>query len=447
MLGIFSLVGMVALYVAAHSYARLAADRSFDLLLGGSALSIAETLSFAGGRTQVDIPYASLDMLSAAPDDKVFYRVIGPDGRTVTGYSDLPPPTSLSNRRREAVGVFFDADYRGEKVRFVWLGREIAQPGVSGWVYVQVGQTGIARNALTRELVIGSLLPILLMTVLSLAVVWFGVGFVLRPLRQLSAELAARQPEDLRPLETPVPRELLHVAQSIDAFMLRLRENIAVLRSFIADAAHQLRTPLAAIQAQAHVGEGGTSGEMRASLAAVRRNATKLTNLVNQMLSDATVQHRSSVRSFSEFDLAATVRQSIYEVLPMSEDNDVRFKSKLRRAPMVGDRIMMGEVVKNLVQNSLTHGRSDHGEVLIELEEEEAEYRLIVADRGPGIAPSERQMVFERFARRGAALGAGLGLAIVRRAVLSHGGQVSLTDRNGGGLVVEIILPKHGPGE
>lgn len=444
MLGLFFLGGMLALYVAAHSYARLAADRSFDRLLGGSALSIAETLAVIDGRVQVDIPYASLDMLSAAPDDRVFYRVVGPDKTTVTGYPDLPSAPRSKNGEVGPMGQFFDARYRGEDVRFVWLGRQIATPESPGWVYVQVGQTTLAREALARELVLGSLLPILIITVIALGIVWFGVDFGLRPLGRLSDELAARQPEDLHPIVTPVPKEMVPVANSIDDFMRRLRENIEALRSFIADAAHQLRTPLAAIQAQAHVGEDGNIEEMKASLAAVRRNASRLTRLVNQMLSDATVQHRSSVRSFAEFDLIATVRRSIRDAVPQAEDSDVRFKTSLKQAPMVGDRIMMGEIVNNLIQNALTHGRSEHGEVLILLEECGEGYLLIISDRGPGIAESDRELVFERFARRHVGeSGAGLGLAIVRRAIVSHDGTITLKGREGGGLSAEIVLPRR----
>lgn len=443
-LGLFFLAGLIALYVGAISYARLAADKSYDRLLAGSALSIAETLSLENGKVQVDIPYASLDMLSAAPDDRVFYRVVGPDRRTVTGYPDLPDANNRRGRDGEAIGQFYDARYRGEDVRFVSLGREIAQPGRTGWIYVQVGQTRRARDALARELVIGSLAPILLMTILALAIIWFGVDRALRPLGRLSAELAARQPEDLHPIATPVPKEILPVADSINAFMARLSGNIEMLRSFIADAAHQIRTPLAAIHAQAQLAEDGDADEMRSGLAAVRRNAAKLTRLVNQMLSDATVQHRSDVREFAEFDLVAAVRQSVGEAVPVAEDSDVRFTSPLRGAPIVGDRIMIGEVVKNLIQNALTHGRSEHGEVAIELLPADAEgYLLRVSDRGPGIAPDQVERVFERFARGGTgAPGAGLGLPIVRRAILSHGGTIALSARQGGGLTVEIVLPR-----
>lgn len=446
-LGAFFLVSMVALYFAALAYARLAADKSYDRLLSGSALSIAETISITDGQVAVDIPFASLDMLSAAPDDRVFYRVVGPDQRTITGYSDLPklPATRRGSVDVGNAGQFFDAPYRGEQVRFVSLGRLIAQPGMKGFVFVQVGQTRRARDGLARELVFGSLAPILLLGIFAVAIIWIGIDRALRPLGRLGAELAERQPQDLNPVETAVPLEVVPVVQAINGFMRRLRENVAALRTFIADAAHQIRTPLAAIQAQAQLAEGGDVEEVRASLAAVSRNAAKLTRLVNQMLSDATIQHRSEVRVFKEFDLIATIRQSLREAVPLTDDSDVRFTTSLRTAPLIGDRLMMGEVVKNLIQNALTHGRGDHSEVLIELTEANGEYRLAVMDRGPGIPPSDRDQAFERFARGNSGQpGAGLGLAIVRQAVESHNGDVNLEGRPGGGLVVVITLPGKG---
>lgn len=446
-LGVFFLGGMIVLYIAALSYARLAADRSYDRLLGGSAMSIAETLSVAGGQISVDIPYSSLDMLSAAPEDRVFYSVVGPGKKIVTGYPGLPSAPFRTRRRNDgdASGIFYDARYLGEEFRFVSLAREIAQPGTTGWVYVQVGQTRRARDALERELVIGSLAPILLMTILALCVVWFGVALALRPLDRLSSDLAERRPEDLHPVVTPVPLEIAPVIDAINVFMVRLRDNIETLRSFIADAAHQIRTPLAAIHAQAQIAEDGDPTEVRSSLLAVKRNAAKLTRLVNQMLSDAIVQHRSDLRAFAKMDLLATVRQSVRETVPMAEDSDVRFTSQLKYAPMVGDKIMLEEALKNLICNSLTHGRSEHAEVSIELVEDLNSYKLRIADRGPGISPEFRVHAFERFARSsGDVPGAGLGLAIVRQAVLSHGGTVVLMDRPGGGLTVEITLPRGG---
>jgi len=444
MLGALFLGGMLVLYIAASSYARVAADRSYDRLLSGSALSIAETLSGTQGSIRVDLPYSALDMLSSAPEDRVFYSVIGPDRRLVTGYADLP-----GSGFRNIAGIdggdafkFFDAPYRSEIVRFVELHREIATQGQRGWVQVRVGQTRRAREALAQELLIGALAPIALLTVLALLAVWFGVNRTLRPLARLGEELASRQPEDLHPLPLPVPTEMTPMVGAMNGFMLRLRLNIETLRTFIADAAHQLRTPLAAIHAQVQLAEEDDPTELRATLAAVRRNTTKLTRLMDQMLSDAAVSYRSDNRSFESFDLVAVTQRSVREAVPLAEDSDVRFMTFVESAPCFGDAFTISEAIKNVVQNAITHGRRGEAEVLVSLDAQADDYLLSVADRGPGIPPHERDLVFERFARgKTDAPGAGLGLAIVRQVVTSHGGSIDLADRPGGGLVVTLRLP------
>lgn len=445
MMGLLFIAGMLALYVAARAYAHVAADRSYDRLLSGSALSITETLSVAEGHVQADIPYAALDMLSAAPDDKVFYRVIGPDRRTLTGYDDLPVrPAHLLFGGESVPDLmrFFDAHYRGEPVRFVMLGREIAQPGAPGLVWVQVGQTRRAREALARELVVGALAPIGLLTILALGLVWFGIGGALRPLEAIGADVSQRQPSDLHPIVAPVPAEIAPVVDAVNGFMRRLGDNIEVLRAFIADAAHQMRTPLAALLAQAQVATGNDPAELRRSLDAVERNAIKLTRLVNQLLSDATVQHRSDVRRFEPCDLLQIVRRAMRESVPSMGDSDVRLTSLLEEAPYVADPLMLGEAVKNLIDNALRHGRGEEAEVLINLAATAEEYALSVSDRGPGIAEADKKVAFDRFARGSSGQGAGLGLAIVRQVLAAHDGQVRLLDREGGGLTVEMHLPR-----
>lgn len=443
-LGLLFLGGMIILYLAANSYARLAADRSYDRLLSGSALSIAETLSVAGGEVDVDIPYAALDMLSAAPEDRVFYRVVGPDGTSVTGYDDLPQAVLPRRRGRDAAldqPVFFDATYRGEPVRFVTLDREIAQSPLSGHVQVQVGQTRRARAALARELVIGAILPIAVMTIVALAVVWFGIALALRPLTRLGSELANRAHDDLTPIADEGPREIAAVVSALNAFMLRLGNNIHILRGFVADAAHQIRTPLAAIMTRVELAEQENEPEMRDSIGMIRRSGSRLTRLVNQLLSDATVHHRSDVRSFEVFDLLAIVRDTVSDIVPQSEDSDVRFRTSLDSAPFYGDAVMIGEAVKNLIHNALIHGRADHAEATIELSILDDGYCFTVSDRGPGFPAADRARLFERFARgRTEVSGAGLGLAIARQAAEAHRGHVRLEDREDGGARVVLFL-------
>jgi two-component system sensor histidine kinase TctE len=433
--------GTVVLYAAARAYAEAAADRSYDNLLASSALSIAETLSVIGSEVHVDLPYASLAMLSSAPDDRIFYRVFGPGDQTVTGYKDLPVMRRLEPKHSDGTPRprFFDADYRGERVRFVVLGRLVEEPGVSGWVRVQVGQTRRAREAFADELVLRASLPIALMTVLALSVAWFGIRGALRPLMRLSNELSIRQPSQLQPLTTALPMEIVPVADAINGFMKRLQINMDTLRGFIANAAHQMRTPLAALRAQAQVALDDEPAELRRSVVAIERNAVRLSRLLDQLLSDATVIHRSDVRRFDPIDLGNTVRAAMREAVQSARGADVSFESTLDTSPFTGDPLMLREAMKNLIDNSLRHGA---GPVEVQLSRDSRDYVLTVADRGPGIPEEHLDRVFERFARgEGGLSGAGLGMAIVRQVVQGHGGVVSLRNRAGGGLDVRIVLP------
>jgi len=446
------LAGTVVLYVAAYAYARAAADRSYDRLLSGSALSIAETLVVSEGNIEVDVPYAALDMLSAAPEDRVFYRVFDSEGQTVTGYEDLPRRlgrrgTAESGRqsgRSRGVGEplpeFFDAFYRGEEVRFVVLGRRVAEPGRRDAIWVQVGQTRLARQALADQLVVRAVLPIALMTGLALGLVWFGIGRALKPLEDIGRDLTRREPGDLRPVSAPVPAEIAPLIEAINGFMSRLDTSINSLRAFVGEAAHQMRTPLAALRAQAQLAAEDDPEQLRRSIESIERNAARLTRLLNQMLSDATVGHRSAERRFEPIDLLDVVREAAHEALPHRQRDMVAVQTELESAPIEGDPLMLAESIKNLIENALHHGG---GAVRVGVEATGAEYVISVSDRGPGIDAADRERVFERFYRgSGQARGAGLGLAIVRQAVESHHGRIELGDRPGGGLLVRINLPR-----
>lgn len=448
MMGAMFLCGMFLLYLAARSYGQTASDRSYDQLLGGAALSIAETLSISDGAVRVDIPYAALDMLAAAPEDRVFYGVIAPSGDLITGYDDLPePPQARSVGLRASLASsmepsYFDAFYRGGTVRFVVLGREVAEPGVNGWVRVQVGQTRIARDALTKELILGALVPIGMITILALALVWVGVTRALHPLQRIGTDLAAREPSDLHPLPGSVPSEIAPLVDSLNGFMHRLQLNMATLRVFIAEAAHQMRTPLAGLRAQAQVALAETDpAEVRRGLQSVERNASKLSRLLNQLLSDATTMHRSDMRQFEPFDLLAVVGKAMRDTVPASGNIEVELHSGLASAPYNGDPLLVSEALKNLIDNALRYGNGEPVEISVA--RSGSGYEVVVRDHGPGIPENEQANVFERFARGGSAIpGVGLGLSIVKRAMESHRGTITLSNRPEAGLVVTLRLPE-----
>jgi len=439
LLGVFA----VALLFAARDYGQRAANRSYDHLLVSSALSIADSVALVDGQWQVDLPYAALDLLAMAPEDRVFYRVADSRGSLITGYGDLPPAPRGATREGPAPQLF-DAPYSGETVRFAVVARTLSSPSAQGEVRVQVGQTRRAREALAQEMVNRALLAISVLSLLSLALVGVGVHRAFRPLVRVERELSRREPSDLRPLDAHVPREMDQMVAALNRFMERLSSSNETLRSFMAEAAHQMRTPLAALRAQAQLAlDDDDPEDMRRSLQAIERNASHMSRLLNQLLSDASVIHRSNLQRYAPVDLAETVHQALHEAVPQV-DPIPRVQLLVTAGPVwvQGDALLLREAIKNLIDNAIKYSAAAPLQVALTTEGNSAV--LTIADHGPGIAAADAERVFERFARgEGAATGgAGLGLAIVKRVVDAHGGHIDLANRREGGLVATITLPR-----
>ena len=420
-------IGLLVLYWAANSYGRIAADGSYDRLLSGSASSIAETLSIAPGSVRVDIPYAAMDMLAAAPDDKVFYRVVDTAGRTVTGYRDLPAAPNAGPQAFAQKPVrFFDASYRGDPVRFVLLGREARVGDHTGWIMVQVGQTRLARAAMAKELTLRAVVPIIGVALLFFVVIWLGVGRALRPLefdRQGSA--AARSFRFLEDRGRRPPGTCpggLGAERVHGAARHQLRFPAHVHRHSRASAA----TPLTALIVEISSAETSSGHQRTANVEAANNSARKLARLLDQLLSDALVEHRSVLRRFDRIDLKTIVEQVIRDTVQLSQDSDMRFTTTLPSAQVNGDDVMLAEAIKNIVHNAIVHGYGHEGTVEISLAEESRGFRLEVADRGRGFDETTAAGLADRFkseARNSS--GAGLGLAIAKQVAESHGGRLT----------------------
>ncbi|WPB59211.1 sensor histidine kinase [Xylophilus sp. GOD-11R] len=446
----------VVLAFAARLYGQRAADLSFDRLIAASILAMSDTVGVADGQWDMDLPYAALDMLAMAPDDRVFYSLRSPDGALVTGYDDLPaaPPALRARLEKQLTDspVFFDADYRGESTRFALAGRWVAGTPPQERAWLQVGQTRRARDAVADDITRTATSAIALLIVAALGLTWWSVRRALRPLTRLQAEIGARDASDLHPIATAVPAEMASAVTALNRFMARLANNLDTLRVFIADAAHQMRTPLAALRAQAQMAlDEPDAAEQHRGLLAVERNAAQLTRLLNQLLADATVVHRGTLQHFGPVDLVRVAREALHEAVPRAEPRpQVHWHADTETAPLSGDALMLREALKNLVDNALSHGvpagrAEDPAEISVRVEAAAPPFAwsVSVADRGPGIAPEEMALVFDRFGRgKGAAPGgAGLGLAIVHKVVDSHDGAITLLPRPGGGLIVRLDFP------
>ena len=243
------LVVGVILLLDAYRSARIAADRAHDRLIAGSALAIADRVAVSDGTLDIDLPYVAFEMLATSAHDRVFYRITDTRGAFVTGYPDLQEPGGRMPEQDNSP-LFYDTKFRGEEVRVVLLKQAVTGPGSRGQFSVQVAQTRGERDLLTRELAVGTGVRLLLMIVLVALITWFGTRLGLKPLARLRAEIRQRSPQDLRPLNVEVPREVRDLVSAIDTLMRRLERSLASMEQFIADAAHQLRAPLAALQTQ-----------------------------------------------------------------------------------------------------------------------------------------------------------------------------------------------------
>ncbi|SEI81367.1 sensor histidine kinase [Achromobacter sp. NFACC18-2] len=441
-------VGLGAIFLLVRGYANQTADTTYDQLLRASALSIADSLQLVQDAWQMDMPYAALALLEQAPRDRVFYRVAAGGGALISGYGDLPAPPARG-QGDASTPQLYAAAYRGEPVRIAWMERKIAGPRETETAIIQVAQTREARNALARRILWQGTLALIGFAAAALALAYWGLRRSLAPIRRVERELAGRSASDLHPIAAPVPEELDMLVHALDGFMARLSENLDTLRLFIAEAAHQLRTPLAALHAQMEVAlDEDDPAEQRRSLLAVLRNAEKLSRLVNQLLSDASVIHRSNVRQFQPVDLAELLSQAVYDTVPQADPQpDVRLHlppAGAGDAPRVpGDSLMLREAFKNLIDNALRHGANDAGHIDVRLDRHDGGWRIMVSDQGPGIPPALANTAFERFARGPdpRSPGAGLGLSIIKRVVDIHGGSLSLSNRVGGGLDAVITLP------
>jgi two-component system sensor histidine kinase TctE len=453
------LAASVILVIFIRDYAERASDRAFDRLLAASALTIAGAVQIEDGDVTLELPYAAFGMFAGG--DRVFYSVRAPDGTLVTGYDDLAAGEPLSSSLEP---VFADADYRGETVRIASLGRLISTAQSTGWVTIRVAETQGAREALAREIVNNALAPLLVLTVLAAALVWYLIRRTFAPLQALETELRRRPPDDLAPVDIPVPAEVRHLVGALNEFMARLKLSMERLSELVAEAAHQVRTPLASLRAQAEVAMDESDAEaLRRRIARIHDGAVQSSQLVTQLLMDATISHRLDSREAQATAISAVIEEVVQRLDPDHlERLSVSMDEDSGRTEISADRVVLREMLRNLIDNALKYSS---GPVEIEVgrqrsDDTQASLTLKVLDRGPGIPDEEKPKVTERFyraarasdeggeGRQAGVSGSGLGLAIVKRVVDAHRGELHLADRPGGGLVVEIRLPlDHRPSQ
>lgn len=440
-LGILWSISTAIDYDAAKRFGNFAYDRA----LLESALDIGRQVKVLNGRVYVDLPEVAVQMLQSHETGRIWYRVTDPRDEFVTGEPDLPRPLEPASDRVS----YYDAVYQSRPVRVVALTLPIDSGGVKGNVSVHVAEASVARDDLARQLMLRMAVPQGLLILLVGLALWFAVGRGLKPLAELRSEVEARSHRDLSPLsEARIPQEVQPLIHAINDLLTRLHAVLASRSRFVADAAHQLRTPVAGMKTQAELAlRTAPPGDGREALQKLQKATENSTRLINQLLALARAEPGAEqVQQPRRVDLSALAQAVTTDWVPRALDRnvDLGYDGDEHGLQVDGDPFLLGEMLNNLLDNAIRY-TPPGGQVTVRVLDEKNSVALTVEDNGPGVPDGERERVFERFYRvlGTGADGCGLGLAIVREIAESHGGSAAmLAGANGTGCLVRITLPK-----
>ena len=437
----------LGMFFMLSDYARRASDRAYDQLLQASALTVADAVQVVDGQITVDLPYAALAILGTGRRDRVFYGIVAPDGTLVTGYPGLAeqlPPARAQEPR------FLDVTYRDARLRAIILGRFIALAGGGSWVTIVVAHTRDIARRCSVNVLANAFAPEIMIELAAGLLIWIGIRRSLAPLWAIEGANRAREPADLSPITLAAPAEVRQLLGTLNHFMARLQGTLAIMQRFLGDAAHQIRTPLATLRAQAELAvEENDIPRLRSYVHKIHRNAALASQVTNQLLSHTMVAHRGQQAPHEQVALVPLLQQVAQHVemggsgLPI--ELDLRALGDVAAVRVKGDPIILREAFTNLLDNARRYAGDQHPvQIRLQPLPDQRRLRVEFADRGPGIPDADKGRVLERFVRGPAARevpGSGLGLAIVKAVADAHGAGLRLLDRPEGGLIVRLDFP------
>ena len=434
----------LAIYVfvtgkAAYDNARHTADLVQENTLLASARMIAGEVEWSDGRLLVDIPPAALEVFASPYGDQVFYNVSVDDGRLLAGVPDFPTRATTTHDSPN----YYDADLDGKPVRAVGFVRQMYDNGAIRRVLVSVGKTQASRDAMLRQLWRPQLVRQIEMVLLAVALACIGLTFELRPLLKVKEEVMDRDPMQLEPVRVErLHTELRPIVEAINQCIARLGLQVAAQRRFIADAAHQLRTPLTLLETQLQFARQhrGMEPSLNEALAAMQRSNRSMVGLTNKLLLLAQAEAADYTQlAKQKVDLAAIAQAVIEDLAMFAQKRDIDLGAELTEsACIIGHEGLLSALVYNITENAIRYTQAG-GHVTVCVSRDAQRVTLTVTDDGPGIPAEARSRVFEPFYRASADTeGTGLGLAIAKEIVQAHRGEIGLRtrERSARGLVV-----------
>jgi len=421
------------------------AMEALDRALADASLALVPHLEVVDGEPRFVFPAAAEQVLRADRVDDIYYLVLGPNGRFVAGDAGLPHE-SPDGEDAHADRVSFYSHFRGHPIRVIAVHRQ-----VSGEPFVFVtAETTRKRDQLRVDLAFALFLPLIFFAAAAGFTIWFGVRHALLPVEDIRRALQGMQHGALKPLDAAsAPGEIRPLVAEFNLLLDRLEQAANAQQRFVANAAHQLRTPLAGIRTQLELlpqeaDAAERDSRTRQCIGALER----LGHLINQMLVLLAAEPGGRQTDLAEhIDLPELVRDRSPEWIRLAENKGLDLGFELQACHVKGDRLLLGEMITNLVNNALIY-TPPPGEVTLRCGEIGGKTFVEVEDTGPGIPPEFRERVFERFFRLPAASspGGGLGLPIVREIARGFGGRVDiLTPVSGKGALLRVSLPRAAP--
>ncbi len=434
-------VSLVLTWLVAQGIAGKPFDRALEYNVG----ALAQLVTLNHNKAQFVLPLPARELLRADDNDTVFYQVLGTAGEYLSGEKALPLPPEDEKPVPGEVRMR-DDEFRGLdiKVAYTWVKLDVPN---SKPALVQVAETMDKRSVLATEIVKGVMLPQFVILPLAVLLVWLALVQAIKPLNHLEERIRARSPDDLSPLDAEaVPLEVAPLVSSVNDLLMRLKDSVATQKRFLADAAHQLKTPLAGLRMQADLAqrEDANAEDLKQSLRQIGRSSIRATHTVNQLLALARAESSGTAMSMQACNLVRLTMDVIRDCVPraMEKHIDVGYEGAEpddADVKLLGNPTLLKEMVRNLMDNAINYTPSNAekpGVITARVLKDPFSKVLVlqVEDSGPGIPLTERELVFQPFYRvlGTEADGSGLGLPIVLEIARQHHATVTIEDSRPG---------------
>jgi two-component system sensor histidine kinase TctE len=385
-----------------------------------------------------------LETLTDSLNDQIFYQVRDESNALFVGYSN-PPQIPEASEIRPYQPIYFDSVYRDQSVRVIYSREFISSMDTPGWVDIYVWQTQVGQRQLLLELASDAFVTMIIMLISTGLIVWFGVQFGLKPLLELQSAIRKRSADDLSEIKREVPKEVSSLLSSMNNLFSQLRKAFTEKDDFIANAAHQLRNPIAGIQSQAEAAERSKTLEsMKLRVKDVAKAAKQTSRLTQQLLSMEHISQRSIKSEFKDVDLVKITQEVLTKFALRADKQKVNLSldSAEQSIRITGSETYLGEAIDNLIDNALLYGCPNGGVIHVELKLEDHSAVLVIKDNGNGIKAELIDSVFDRFFHdsESSNTGSGLGLSIAKTVIELHDGKLNLNSDNNG-TSLSIVIP------